>query len=178
MPETLPAVVAEAIPAHLRRRSRGVFVGRGGAWVIGLSVLVSLLALLPIAFVVGLSVQPGWTTLLALVFRPRVGELFINTVLLVLFTIPLCVALGVTLAWLTERSEEEIEYGGGTVRALRLCFESEAGGETIQCTLWFGADDAPLRAEIAEKDKITAYMEFTSFAFCDTIAADESEAGG
>ena len=45
-------------------------------------------------------------------------------------------------------------------------------------TLWFGADDAPLRAEIAEKDKITAYMEFTSFAFCDTIAADESEAGG
>ena len=80
--------------------------------------------------------------------------------------------------WLTERSEEEIEYGGGTVRALRLCFESEAGGETIQCTLWFGADDAPLRAEIAEKDKITAYMEFTSFAFCDTIAADESEAGG
>ena len=85
---------------------------------------------------------------------------------------------GGTPGWLTERSEEEIEYGGGTVRALRLCFESEAGGETIQCTLWFGADDAPLRAEIAEKDKITAYMEFTSFAFCDTIAADESEAGG
>ena len=92
-----------------------------------------------------------------------------------------CVPLALRAAgegWLTERSEEEIEYGGGTVRALRLCFESEAGGETIQCTLWFGADDAPLRAEIAEKDKITAYMEFTSFAFCDTIAADESEAGG
>src|SRR5690606_20332821 len=94
-----------AIPAHLRRRSRGVFVGRGGAWVIGLSVLVSLLALLPIAFVIGVSVQTGWTTLLALVFRPRVGELFINTVLLVLITIPLCVALAVTLAWLTERSD-------------------------------------------------------------------------
>lgn len=92
-----------------------------------------------------------------------------------------CVPLALRAAgegWLTERSEEEIEYGGGTVRALRLCFESEAGGETIQCTLWFGADDAPLRAEIAEKDIITAYMEFTSFAFCDTIAADESEAGG
>ena len=80
-----------------------------------------------------------------------------------------CVPLALRAAgegWLTERSEEEIEYGGGT------------GGETIRCTLWFGADDAPLRAEIAEKDKITAYMEFTSFAFCDTIAADESEAGG
>ena len=92
-----------------------------------------------------------------------------------------CVPLALRAAgegWLTERSEEEIECGGGTVRALRLCFESEAGGETIQCTIWFGADDAPLRAEIAEKDKITAYMEFTSFAFYDTIATDESEAGG
>jgi len=92
-----------------------------------------------------------------------------------------CVPLALRAAgegWLTEHSEEEIEYGGGAVRALRLCFESEAGGETIRCTLWFGADDAPLRAEIAEKDKITAYMEFTSFAFCDTMAADESEAGG
>ena len=40
-----------------------------------------------------------------------------------------CVPLALRAAgegWLTERSEEEIEYGGGTVRALRLCFESEA----------------------------------------------------
>ena len=80
--------------------------------------------------------------------------------------------------WPAAHSEVTIPTNSVTVRALRLCFESEAGGETIQCTLWFGADDAPLRAEIAEKDKITAYMEFTSFAFCDTIAADESEAGG
>ena len=68
-----------------------------------------------------------------------------------------------------------------TADTLKLEYDGlvlEAGGETLQCTHWFGADDAPLRAEIAEKDKITAYMEFTSFAFCDTIAADESEAGG
>ena len=64
-----------------------------------------------------------------------------------------CVPLALRAAgegWLTERSEEEIEYGGGTVRALRLCFESEAGGETIQCTLWFGADDAPLKEVLLE----------------------------
>ncbi len=68
--------------------------------------------------------------------------------------------------WLTERSEEEIEYGGGTVRALRLCFESEAGGETIQCTLWFGADDAPLRAEIAEKnEKLPPYCQLRALLF-------------
>ncbi|MDB5993425.1 MAG: iron(III)-transport system permease, partial [Pseudomonas sp.] len=105
MPDTLPAGVAAAIPAPLRRRSRGLFAGRGGTWVIGLSVLVSLLALLPIAFVVSVSLQTGWSTLLALVLRPRVGELLINTVLLVVITIPLCVVLGVTLAWLTERSD-------------------------------------------------------------------------
>ncbi|SEE60252.1 ABC transporter permease [Pseudomonas migulae] len=104
MPETLPAEVAAAIPAPLRHRSRGVFAGRGGAWVIGLSVLMSLLALMPIAFIIGVSVQTGWATLATLLFRPRVGELLINTVLLVAITIPLCIALGVALAWLTERS--------------------------------------------------------------------------
>ena len=104
MPETLPAGVAEAIPANLRRRSRGLFAGRGGAWVIGLSVLVSLLSLLPIAFVIGVSFQTGWATLVPLVFRPRVAELLINTVLLVVITIPLCVTLGLSLAWLTERT--------------------------------------------------------------------------
>jgi iron(III) transport system permease protein len=72
--------------------------------VIGLSVLMSLLALLPIAFVIGVSVQTGWATLVTLVWRPRVGELLINTVLLVLITIPLCIALGLALAWLTERT--------------------------------------------------------------------------
>lgn len=79
-------------------------MGRGGAWVTGLSVLVSLLALLPIAFVIGVSWQTGWATVEALVFRPRVAELLINTVLLVVITLPLCVVLGIALAWLTERS--------------------------------------------------------------------------
>ncbi|WP_408980630.1 ABC transporter permease [Pseudomonas sp. B21-015] len=65
---------------------------------------MSLLALLPIAFVIGVSVQTGWATLVTLVWRPRVGELLINTVLLVLLTIPLCIALGLALAWLTERT--------------------------------------------------------------------------
>ncbi|MCY1403599.1 molybdate ABC transporter, permease protein [compost metagenome] len=75
------------------------------AWVIGLAVLVSLLALLPLAFVVGISLQTGWATIEALVFRPRVGELLVNTLLLVLITLPLCIALGMTLAWLTERTD-------------------------------------------------------------------------
>src|SRR5471032_51888 len=104
MPETLPSGIASAIPANSLRRSRGLFIGRGGAWVTGLSVLVSLLSLLPIIFVMGVSWQTGWAAIETLVFRPRVAELLINTVTLVVITLPLCVVLGVALAWLTERT--------------------------------------------------------------------------
>ena len=96
-------LVDSAIPATLRQRSRAA-KRRVSPWVVGLSVLVSLLALLPLAFVIGISVQTGWATIEALVFRPRVAELLVNTLLLVVITIPLCIALGVALAWLTERS--------------------------------------------------------------------------
>lgn len=104
-PEHLSAAIAQALPVRSRRHSRGRFKGRGGAWVIGLSVLVSLLALLPIAFVIGVSWDIGWGQIVALVWRPRVAELLLNTLLLVLITLPLCVTLGIALAWLTERSD-------------------------------------------------------------------------
>jgi iron(III) transport system permease protein len=72
--------------------------------VVALAIGVSLLSLLPIAFVLGVSWATGWATIEALVFRPRVAELLINTVLLVLITLPLCIVLGTALAWLTERT--------------------------------------------------------------------------
>nr|WP_260455814.1 iron ABC transporter permease [Pseudomonas baetica] len=78
--------------------------GRRGSWVVALAIGVSLLSLLPIAFVVGVSWATGWATIEALVFRPRVAELLINTVLLVLITLPLCIVIGTALAWLTERT--------------------------------------------------------------------------
>ncbi|MHC8319007.1 ABC transporter permease [Pseudomonas sp. LB3P31] len=96
---------ATSVSPNLRRRSSGRFPGRGNAWVVSVAVLVALLALLPIACIVAVSFQTGWATLVPLVFRPRVGELLINTVLLVVITIPLCVTLGVALAWLTERTD-------------------------------------------------------------------------
>ena len=101
LPETLQAGLA---PALCARRSRNRFMGRGGTWVTGFAVLVALLSLLPIGFVIGVSWQVGWEQIQALVLRPRVGELLINTVLLVLLTLPLCILLGTALAWLTERS--------------------------------------------------------------------------
>ena len=75
------------------------------SWVTVAAVLVTLAALLPLGFVAWVGIQAGWTTVSALVFRPRVGELLVNTGLLVLVTVPICVLLAVALAWLTERSD-------------------------------------------------------------------------
>ena len=65
---------------------------------------VSLIALLPLAFIIWVAIETGWATSSALIFRPRVGELLINTILLVGLTVPLCTVVAVSLAWLTERS--------------------------------------------------------------------------
>jgi len=75
------------------------------SWVGIAAVLVSLLALLPLGFVLWVGVDTGWETASALIFRPRVGELLVNTALLIILTVPLCTALALALAWLTERSD-------------------------------------------------------------------------
>lgn len=77
---------------------------RPAAWVLGVAVVVSAAALLPLGFVLGVAVQTGWETIVELVVRPRVGELLINTVLLIAFAVPLTILVGVALAWLTERT--------------------------------------------------------------------------
>ena len=46
----------------------------------------------------------GWDTAVGLIFRPRVGELLTNTLLLIVLTVPLCLVLGVGGAWLVERT--------------------------------------------------------------------------
>src|SRR5262249_16648079 len=51
------------------------------------------------------AIDIGWSAASALIFRPRVGELLVNTALLIALTVPLCTALAVTLGWLTERSD-------------------------------------------------------------------------
>lgn len=69
------------------------------------SALVALAALLPLGFIVWITIQTGWETASALIFRPRVGELLVNTLLLEVCAIPLAIVLAVTLAWLTERTD-------------------------------------------------------------------------
>ncbi len=69
-----------------------------------MAVVFSLLSLIPPAFIVYIGFDTGWDSVKALIFRPRVAELLSNTLLLVLVTVPLCVFVGVLLAWLTERT--------------------------------------------------------------------------
>ena len=67
-------------------------------------VVVAALSLLPLIFVITTAVQIGWDQSIALILRPRVGELLGNTVLLVALAVPLSAVLGVGGAWLVERT--------------------------------------------------------------------------
>ena len=74
-------------------------------WMALAAVIVSAAGLIAPGFIAWISIQAGWETIAALLFRPRVGELLLNTALLVIFAVPLCAMLGMALAWLTERSD-------------------------------------------------------------------------
>ena len=91
-----------APPVVLRVRHHGK---RPPLWISATSIGLSLLALLPLGFIGVIAFETGWATVSELVFRPRVGELLLNTLALVLLTIPLCIVLGVAMAWLTERTQ-------------------------------------------------------------------------
>jgi iron(III) transport system permease protein len=67
-------------------------------------VVLALGALIPIGYVVQAAFAMGWEELSALVFRPKVAGLLVNTVLLVLIGVPATVLLGVGGAWLVERT--------------------------------------------------------------------------
>jgi len=60
--------------------------------------------LIPLGYVVTTTISTGWETASALIFRPRVGDLMVNTVSLVVVTLPICAVLGVGAAWLVERT--------------------------------------------------------------------------
>jgi len=65
---------------------------------------VALLALLPLFYVIGYTVNAGWDEVSRLVLRPRTGELLRNTAELTVLTMASCAALGVAAAWLVERT--------------------------------------------------------------------------
>ncbi|RYE86345.1 MAG: iron ABC transporter permease, partial [Hyphomicrobiales bacterium] len=74
-------------------------------WIALLALLVASVSLLPLGFILYVGVDTGWETASAMIFRPRVGELLVNTLLLLGLTVPISTVLALALAWLTERSD-------------------------------------------------------------------------
>ena len=70
-----------------------------------LAVAVTFLAVLPIGFVLWVTGQVGPTVAGQLILRPKVAELLVNSLLLVVIAVPLCALLAGTLAWLIERTD-------------------------------------------------------------------------
>lgn len=78
--------------------------GRYPPVLIGISVLVVLLALIPLFFVAGYTVSIGWGEASRLVLRARVGMLLEHTVALVVGSMLLSIVIGTGAAWLVERT--------------------------------------------------------------------------
>nr|WP_324193031.1 iron ABC transporter permease [Nocardia transvalensis] len=80
-------------------------VGRPGRAVTGVALLLVAATFVPLGYIVSALFSTGLHEAAQLVFRPRVGELLRNTSALVAFTVPICVVLGVGLAWIVERTD-------------------------------------------------------------------------
>ncbi len=95
-----PPVSTPAAPV-----SRSSRAARPGPLVSATVAVLVAATCIPLGYVVWGAVSVGWTRAYDLVVRPRVGELLVNTVALVVVTVPLCVLIGVAVAWLVERTD-------------------------------------------------------------------------
>ncbi|KUI26862.1 iron ABC transporter permease [Mycobacterium sp. GA-2829] len=100
MVATAPPAPATATPIP-----RSEATTRPGPLVSGTVAVLVAATMIPLGYVVWGAISVGWDRAYELVVRPRVGELLINTVALVAVTVPLCVVLGVGVAWLVERTD-------------------------------------------------------------------------
>jgi iron(III) transport system permease protein len=85
--------------------SRSESAARPGPLVSTTVAILIAATCIPLGYVVWGALSVGWTRAYELVVRPRVGELLVNTVALVVVTVPLCVVIGVAVAWLVERTD-------------------------------------------------------------------------
>ncbi|WP_235825181.1 ABC transporter permease [Agromyces badenianii] len=75
------------------------------ATLLALVAVLAVAMLVPVGYVVATAIEIGWAELAPLIFRPRVGELLVNTVLLLVLGVPATIVLGVGGAWLVERTD-------------------------------------------------------------------------
>ncbi|MDY6995758.1 MAG: iron ABC transporter permease [Actinomycetota bacterium] len=78
---------------------------RPGPLISGTVAVLVAATFIPLGYVAWAFVTTGWDEAYALIVRPRVGELLVNTLSLVVLTVPLCVVVGVGTAWLVERTD-------------------------------------------------------------------------
>lgn len=90
------------VPGGRRYRFHGLTSHVG---LLAIASIVALISLVPLGFIGWVTVDVGWQAVVSLVFRGRVGDLLINTVLLESTTLPITIALAVSLAWLIERTD-------------------------------------------------------------------------
>jgi iron(III) transport system permease protein len=76
-----------------------------GSATLGTAGLLAVISLIPLGYVGWSFVSTGPARAATLLIRPRVAELLLNTVSLVLVTVPACVLIGVGAAWLVERTD-------------------------------------------------------------------------
>jgi iron(III) transport system permease protein len=93
------------LAASKAANARATFGHAGHPLVLGAAVLTGLLSLLPLGFVIYIAATSGWGTIADLVFRPKVGALLLNTLMLLALVLPLSAILAVALAWLIERTD-------------------------------------------------------------------------
>jgi iron(III) transport system permease protein len=133
---------------HSRRpaRSRAAWGPSFSDWIGIAAVLVTAIALAPVAFVVYMAATAGWGTFVTLVFRARVGELLGNTAALIVLTLPACALIALGLAWLVERSDMPgrrlLAWGAGAARpqAAEVDHKEGGGGVPGRGGNWGGVD--------------------------------------
>ncbi|MDX1889196.1 iron ABC transporter permease [Mycolicibacterium sp. 050158] len=98
-------VTTRAVPTAEHPRSVELAASRPGPLLIGVVAVLVAATFVPLGYVAWAVVSTGPAQAYALIARPRVGELLVDTVGLVVVTVPLCVVLGVGAAWLVERTD-------------------------------------------------------------------------
>jgi iron(III) transport system permease protein len=98
-------VVASEVSRTAAPLPRSQTAARPGPLVSATVAILVAATCIPLGYVVWGAVSVGWIRAYELVVRPRVGELLFNTLALVVVTMPLCVVIGVGVAWLVERTD-------------------------------------------------------------------------
>lgn len=93
--------MSQALPS-LPRRHAGE--SSPSVWLLGAGFGAAGLVLVPIIITIFNACAGGWGMAARLLWRPLVGELLVNSCLLVVVVCTLCAVIGTVLAWLIERT--------------------------------------------------------------------------